>query len=939
MPISRLPLRISLPAAVIALGISLAALFMFWSHRDAEQRLHEEISLLLLEKAQDIATDVEINSSDPAVTQRAFAARTQQARIRAAAVVDASGKVVQARAPGWQGREITDVASGFNREQAQQALHSGVPLFSGNTAGNTYSLYLALPTAAAQAGSGLQSAVLWLVYDVGDINRKIRVDTKQRAAALIFTLLSMGAILWWLLHRQIGLRLKQLAQAANELALGNLQRRIDIEGDDEIARLGRNLNQLAESLDQAEQQRQQQQIALTLSEQYYRSLFESSLDFIAIFDLELRHVDGNPAYLKMLGYTQEEILKLSYDDVAEDSGDQEERQRLAEQIFQRGYSDEYEKAFIRKDGRRCQVSVKAVLMRDAAGKPYRVWGIGRDIGARKQAEAALKLASKVYAASHEGIIVTDPERIILSANPAYSDITGYPPAEAVGHKPRFLLSDHYDDRFYIDLLTTVTHDGFWQGEIVGRRKNGELYPVWLTITAAFEEGRLVNYIITFSDITDRKQAENHIRHLAEHDFLTDLPNRVLLLDRLSQTLAQARRNGGNFALMFVDLDRFKQINDTLGHHVGDLLLQEVARRLQQSLRDSDTVSRQGGDEFVMLLPEAGDVDELNQLANRLMQAITQPYRLESHEFTITASIGIALYPGDGEDIDTLVRNADTAMYHAKQHGRNQCRFFTAAMNAKLSERLLLENRLRKAIAQGQMQLHYQPKIDIASQRIVGAEALLRWHDPEEGSIPPSRFIPVAEESGLITELGEWVLRTACRQAREWQERGLGELVMSVNVSAVQFRQPNLAQVVAHALEAAELPGRYLELELTEGMLMEQPAAANQTMEQLKAMGVGLSLDDFGTGYSSLSYLKRFPFDTLKIDQSFIRDLCQDGEDDSLVKTIILMAKNLNLRAVAEGVETQQQLDFLAENECDEFQGFFRSRAVSANEFEQLIRAA
>ena len=936
----RIPLRISLPASVIVVGALLSGIFLMWSNHDAEQRLRDEVSLLLLDKAQELSAGLEETGPGNATeTQRDFSLRTRQPRLQVAVVVDADHRVLLARQRDWQGRAIDTLAAGFDRQLAQLALHSGAPQFAADSNGYRYSLYLALPLGHLhEDGRQPQLGLLWLKLDAQDLYRQVRSDTRQRALVLILTLIGIAAVLWWRLYRRVGLRLKHLARAADAVARGHLQQRVRVSGGDEIARLAGSFNHMAESLALAEQLRHAQQHELQISEQRYRSLFESSKDFIAIFDLQLRHTDANPAYLQMLGYTLEELRQLGYADVAQDANNPQQWQRLKSELLGRGFSDEFEKIFMRKDGSQCPVSIKAILLRDASGAPCGFWGIGRDISARKKAEAALKLAGKVYAASHEGIIVTDPERLILTANPAYSEITGYPPSETVGHKPRFLLSGQYDEAFYEELLLTVTHDGFWQGEILGRRKNGELYPVWVTVTAAFEAGQLVNYIITFSDITERKQTEDHIRHLAEHDFLTDLPNRVLLLDRLSQTLAQSRRSGNRFALLFIDLDRFKHINDTLGHHIGDLLLQEVAQRLKQTLRDSDTVSRQGGDEFVILLPDASNGDELNHLATRLIQALTQPCRLETHEFNVTASIGIAVYPDDGDDIDTLVRNADTAMYHAKQHGRNRFQFFNESMNARISQRLLLESRLRKAMQQGQLQLYFQPKVEVGSARIVGAEALLRWLDPDEGMINPSRFIPVAEESGLIVELGEWVLHTACRQAREWQDRGLPGLVVSVNVSAVQFRQPNLAQVVAQALHGAGLPGEFLELELTEGMLMEQPASASAAMAALKAMGVRLALDDFGTGYSSLSYLKRYPFDTLKIDQSFIRDLCQDGEDDSLVKTIILMAKNLNLRAVAEGVETQQQLDFLCANECDEFQGFLRSQALPANDFERMLRS-
>ncbi len=929
------PLRISLPAALLGVGLLLASIFMLWSLHAAEEQINEEISLLLQDKAGEVTAGLEANQLlGQSALHRELAALSRQRRLQVAVLLNPEWRIELAQEAGLHGKTGSGI-SGFQADQASMALQQQRPVVARSGSGQQISVYLAMAMPAALT-SQYRRGVLWLQFDVRDIEQRVRRGAALRATVLAILLISMGALLAWQLRRRIGTRLATLAQAAGQLADGIPQPPVSVGGNDEIAQLASSFNRMTAALASAEQQRLESQAALRRSEQRYRSLFESSKDFIAIFNPALDHVDANPAYLHMLGYTLDEVRQRGYLDVAAGSHSQAELDRLQVDIFQRGYSDEFESSMVRKDGSRCPVSIKAILLRGPDGKPETVWGIGRDISARKKTEAALKLSAKVYAASHEGIIVTDPERIILTANPAYEEITGYPPEETIGHKPQFLLSDHYNESFYNELLATVSTEGFWQGEILGRRKNGELYPVWVTISTAQECGKLENYIITFSDITERKQTEDHIRHLAEHDFLTDLPNRVLLMDRLSQTMAHSRRGGNPFALMFIDLDRFKQINDTLGHHIGDMLLQAVAGRLKTSLRDSDTVSRQGGDEFVILLPQSGSIEELDQLAGRLMRELTRPYQLEAHEFSVTASIGIAVFPHDGNDIDTLVRNADTAMYHAKQNGRNHYQFFAESMNAQLSERLLLENRLRRAMEAGHLRLYYQPKVAVDSQQIVGAEALLRWIDPEQGTISPARFIPAAEESGLIIELGDWVLNTACRQAREWLARGLQNLVVSVNVSAVQFRQPDLPQTVARALQASGLPPGLLELELTEGMLMEQPELATESMRALKEMGVRLSLDDFGTGYSSLSYLKRFPFDTLKIDQSFIRDLHQGKGDESLVRTIILMAKNLNMRAVAEGVETAQQLAFLTDNQCDEFQGFLRSRAVPADEFEQLL---
>ena len=428
-----------------------------------------------------------------------------------------------------------------------------------------------------------------------------------------------------------------------------------------------------------------------------------------------------------------------------------------------------------------------------------------------------------------------------------------------------------------------------------------------------------------------------MRHLAHHDFLTDLPNRVLLNDRIAQAITLAERNRVQIAVMYMDLDRFKTVNDSLGHSVGDRLLQEVARRLRGAMRSSDTVSRQGGDEFVILMPDVADPAAVAHGAQKILDAVSKPYTIDGHELVTTPSLGISVYPTDGRDVETLLKNADAAMYHAKESGRNNYQFFTHDMNARAVERLSLERSLRRAIERSELRLHYQPQYEVGSGRIVGMEALIRWEHPELGLLLPGRFMPLAEESGLILPIGEWVLNEACRQSREWQDQGLQAVRIAVNISALQFSSIGFAATVEAALRSANLEARHLELEVTESVIMQGAERVTDSLEQLKTLGLELAIDDFGTGYSSLSYLKRFPIDKLKIDRSFVRDITTDKDDAAITSAIIALTHNLGLRAIAEGVETREQYEFLEREGCDEVQGFLFSKPLPAAQCVDLLK--
>lgn len=677
--------------------------------------------------------------------------------------------------------------------------------------------------------------------------------------------------------------------------------------------------------------------ALAASEQNFRAFFEMASVGVAQVDaLSGRFRQVNKKYCDIVGYTEAEMQSRTFRDITHPEDLEFDRQLRRDLVH--GAIPEFtvEKRYLHKSGRAVWVLVTASPMWRPGERPDCCLAVARDITKRKQAEEELVFAAKVFEHSIEGIVVTDKDGTILQVNSAFTQITGYTAEEAVGRNPRVLKSDRHDASFYQMMWERLNRDGQWSGEIWNRRKGGEIYPEWQTINAVRNPyGQITNYVSIFHDISELKRQQEALEHQAQHDALTGLPNRVLFNDRLQMALARMRRKSTRLALLFLDLDRFKNINDGFGHTVGDNLLVTMSQRLQEQLRIGDTLARQGGDEFLVLLPEIGSVEDAGLIAARLLECLRVPYRHGEIEYFVTASIGVTIAPDDGTDAGDLIKNADMAMYRAKNLGRDSYQFFTPELDAQAHRRLFLESKLRKGIELEEFELHYQPQVSSATGAVVGAEALVRWrHDGQ--LIAPAEFIPLAEESGLILPLGDWVLRTAARHAKGWQDAGYN-LNVSVNVSPRQFASRTLPSVLRDVLADTGLRTGSVYFELTESILMDDIVRAQRLLEELRPMGGKFYLDDFGTGYSSLSYLKRLPLDGLKIDRSFIRDLGEDADSRAIAAAIVSLAETLNLAVVAEGVETEAQLAILRTmSSAMIIQGYLASPPVPVDRFTALL---
>ena len=680
-----------------------------------------------------------------------------------------------------------------------------------------------------------------------------------------------------------------------------------------------------------------EQVALRNNEYLSRDIIRASMDGFCVVDADGRFLDVNDAYCTLMGYSREELLNMRIPDMKALETD-EDTLRHIHAIRDKG-CDRFESRQRRKDGEVLDVEISTHFRPDPKGDRFVCFL--HDISPRKRVEQELRIAAIAFE-SQEAMILTDAAGIILKINQAFTRLTGYKAADAVGKKTSMLGSGRHGREFYQRLWEALEHNGYWQGEIWNRRKDGKIHADWLTITAvAAPDGRITHYVGAFSDIARNSERVEEIHRLAFYDPLTELPNRRLLSDRLAQALASSSRTHTHGAVLFIDLDNFKTLNDTMGHDAGDLLLIDVAQRLQQCVREGDSVFRLGGDEFVVVLEDLSKEAthaalQAGTAAEKIRLALNQPYWLRDFEHYCSPSVGISLFYGSEYLVDELLKRADTAMYQAKQSGRNAIRFFDPAMQRALEARARLENDLRNALTEDRFRLYYQMQVD-RTLRVVGAEGLLRWEQPQGGLVPPAQFIPLAEETGLILPIGAWVLESACAQLKRWENSTrTKDLHLAVNVSARQFRHPEFVRQVREILGRTAADPSRLELELTESLVLDDVEGTIGKMRELKTLGVRLSLDNFGSGQSSLSHLKSLPLDRLKIGQSFVSGILTDPSDAVLVQTILGMGKNLGLEVLAEGVETEEQLALLRKYGCPAFQGYLFNESAPAEKFEKLL---
>jgi diguanylate cyclase (GGDEF)-like protein/PAS domain S-box-containing protein len=644
----------------------------------------------------------------------------------------------------------------------------------------------------------------------------------------------------------------------------------------------------------------------------------------------------SPSIAELAGYTQDELIGSN----------------ISKLFFRRTYKDmnlvlrddgylyNYEIPLRHKNGNSIWVAINAQFVKDILDIPRGIEGTIRNISERKITEAEMDKLSRALTQTADIVMITDRSGTIEYVNPAFLEITGYSRLEAVGKQASLLKSGKQSAEFYQNLWKTVLSGEPFNDVFINKKKNGTYYYESKTITPIIDhKGEITNYISTGKDITEQMHAQERLQFLAHHDTLTELPNRAMFLERTKLALARARLEGNRLAILFMDLDSFKYINDSLGHEIGDQLLVNIGRRLLNQLRDGDIIARFGGDEFVILLDNTIKETDVSNMAGRILETLTPSFNINGMELHITASIGISLFPTDGDDADTLLRNADNAMYRAKEIGKNTYKFFSDDMSIRAYERLTMENKLRQALKREEFVLYYQPQVDISTSRIIGVEALLRWNHPELGLISPADFIPILEETGLIVPVGEWVLQQACSDVRYLSTSDSDKFEVAVNISAKQLNEPTFNGMLASIINDCNLGKNQIQLEMTESILMRYDTDVVDTLNKIRQQGISIALDDFGTGYSSLSYLKRFPIDTIKIDRSFIRDIKTDPDDAALTSAIIAMGKSLELQVIAEGVETDEQLEFLRQQDCDAIQGFLISKPQPIADLNEVLNAS
>ncbi len=921
-----LSLRLLMPLALLAV-LALGGAYTYVTVLEQDRletfaHLQRDQTILALRLRASIADA--LREQEPDDIQRLLATLGNASEIKVALLEDEQGRVVSSMDPSLKGKD----AAGID-PAATLAVPADGRTWVSAARNLVLSAYPVSPLSTNGTGrsSSQRTYMLFMAADPAPILADRAAFTQAWMERTSWMVAVLFLTVWLLMHVLVSRRIGKLMRAVAEFEHGNIGISSGVSGNDEIGRLGEAFDAMVEAHWQS-----------SLKTRKLLQAAEQSAASVIITDLNGVIEYVNSAFTAITGYSRAEAIGMKTSVLSAKQTPREVYMDMWKTITAGG-TWRGEMLNRRKNGELYWDSITISPVRNEQGNMVNFVAIQEDITARKATENKMALNAHILESVNEGIAVTDAQQKFCYINPAFTAITGYTAEEVIGKSPRLLSSGLMERTFYGNMWGNLNESGRWQGEIIDRRKNGESYPEWLSISVLKDaQGAITHYVSVFSDISERKAVERRITYMAQHDFLTGLPNRMLLLDRMTQAISHARRDAHKVAVMFLDLDKFKHINDMHGHVVGDKLLQEVAARISRISRSGDTVCRLGGDEFVLMLTDMEKAEDASGIAEKLLDSVSGTCLIDGHEIDITTSIGIALFPEDGKDGNELLRHADAAMYHAKQSGRNNYHFFTSDMNRRALERMAIEKKLRHALERGEFALYYQPQIDLRTMKLVGAEALLRWKDPDSGElIPPSNFIPIAEENGMIVPIGEWVLGEACRQMAEWHKLGLPEIPVSVNLSVVQFRQKDLCEHVRKILHQHKLAPSNLELEITETAVMKDAETAIAVLGRMKEMGVHLAMDDFGTGYSSLSYLKQLPIDKLKIDQTFVRDIAHDPDDAAIVSTIISMARNLKLKVTAEGVETDRQLAFLNQHGCDQGQGYYFSPPLPHQEFLAFFR--
>ena len=904
------------------------------------------------EQSQQAWVSVPVRSDDRVlgvlVVRLSFAAIAQVLQERQG--LGQSGVVMLAQRTGQPARILTTLGdkSGaspqFGDHYAQLVLHQSQPLMQAlaGLSGQGESLDLRqVPVLAAW--HYLPKARWGLVVKIDQAEAYAPVVSLQRFSLLLLLMAATLAIaLAVSLGRSIVRPLRELTGAVSAMTAGHWHSQVQVTQQDEVGELAAAFNHMSERLVAAQaavaqaqgslaQQVEQRTEALQWQEAQTRTILDNVHDGVIACGDHGRINSFNAAAARMFGYGVAEVIGRPIGELIPALSTLATPQHEAPPALLHNQ----EVTALHRDGSRLPLRLRLSQTHHGA---RHLWVISaQDVREIHEVEQRRQLYASVFENSGEAILISDADNRILAVNHAFSTLTGYGIEDIRGRNPRLLASGKTSRQTYQDMWANLNRQGFWQGETWNRTKDGRVYPNWMTVSVVRDqEERLTHYIVSYLDITERKAAEERINHLAHHDALTGLLNRLSLVNRLEQALATARREQRQLALMFLDMDRFKAINDTLGHAAGDSLLVEVARRLSEVVRASDIVARFGGDEFVVVLSEVDDAGSVARVADKVLRSLARPYVLAGQEARSSPSVGVALFPGDGKDGESLLKHADTAMYHAKSQGRNRVQFFAAEMNHAANTRLRLEHQLRNALQQGQFVLHYQPRLDGHSGHFVNVEALLRWQHPDDGLRTPDSFLEVAEECGLLLELGAWVIDEACRQLADWRSQGLLGLGMTVNISARQFHSPTLPRSLTETLEKHGLAAHDLELDISEAILMDNPEVAIAKLHELRASGVRLSIGNFGTGYSSLHHLQQMPIDNLKIDHSLVRGLATDNQH-TLCNATIALAHSLGLRVVAEGVETEDQRQVLFQQRCDYMQGYLFGRPASAGQTAEALQ--